>query len=311
MFLGDLPGGPIRSWGNGVSDNGMVVAGEGRYGDDSLEVQAYRWTPGTGMVGIGFLAGGTYSTATGLSADGLVVVGTSQSTERSREAFRWTESAGMQGLGGLSPGTNSFAFDVTPDGSMIVGNGHTGVQGEAAYWTEADGWVSIGKLPGGLDTGAFATDVSADGSVIVGNSSSTVVPYAFEPFRWTESGGMQGLGLLQPDHDMATATGLSGDGLTVVGVSGPFSGISRKPFIWDETNGMRELRVVLETDYGLDLTGWALVEVLDISEDGNTIVGFGTNPLGITEGWIAVIPEPSTLGLLLIGGLCIALRRRV
>jgi len=309
MFLGDLPGGPIRSWGKGVSYDGTVVVGEGRYGADSLEVEAYHWTAGTGMVGLGFLPGGTYSTAEGLSADGSIVVGTSQSTERHRQAFRWTESAGMEGLGGLAPGLNSFAFNISADGSTIVGNGHTGVQGEAAYWTEGDGWVSIGKLPGGFDTGAFATDASTDGSVIVGNSSSTLVPFAFEPFHWTESGGMQGLGLLEPDHDMATATGLSGDGLTVVGVSGPFTGV-RKPFIWDETNGMRELRVVLESDYGLDLTGWALVEVLDISEDGNTFVGFGTNPQGITEGWIATIPEPSTLGLLLIGGLCSVLRRR-
>lgn len=311
MFLGDLPGGPIRSWGRGVSYDGMVVVGEGRDGADSLEVQAYHWTPGNGMVGIGFLPGGTYSTAEGLSADGSVVVGTSQSTERSREAFRWTESGGMQGLGGPSPATNSFAFNISADGGTVVGNGVVGTRPEAAYWTEAGGWTSIGKLPGGLDgIGAFATNTSMDGSVIVGNSSSTLVPYSYEPFLWSASEGMQGLGLLQPDHDMATTTGVSGDGEIVVGVSGTFSG-ARWPYIWDETHGMRELRVVLESDFGLDLTGWSLTEAMDISQDGTTIVGWGTNPLGITEGWIATIPEPSTLSLLLIGGLCSVLRRRV
>lgn len=309
MFLGDLPGGPIRSFAMGVSDDGMVVVGEGRYDVDPMQYEAIRWTPGTGTVGLGFLAGGTFSNSQGVSADGSIVAGTSNSTERSRQAFRWTESGGMQGLGGLVPGANSWAFNISADGSTIVGNVHTGIQGEAAYWTEAGGWTSIGKLPGGFDTGAFATDASTDGSVIVGNSSSTLVPFSFEPFLWTESGGMQGLGLLEADHDMATTTGISGDGQTVIGVSGMFSG-ARMPYFWDAVNGMRNMTDVFVDDYGMDLTGWTLVEALGISRDGTTIVGFGTNPLGFTEGWIATIPEPSTVSLLLIGGLFSALRRR-
>ena len=222
MFLGDLPGGPIRSWGRGVSDDGMVVVGEGRYGDDSMQYEATRWTPETGTVGLGFLTGGTFSNSEGVSADGSIVAGTSNSTERSRQAFRWTESGGMQGLGGFAPGLTSYAFNISADGSTVVGNVYTGIQGEAAYWTEGGGWTSIGKLPGGFDTGAFATDASTDGSVIVGNSSSTLVPFSFEPFLWTESGGMQGLGLLEADHDMATTTGISGNGQTVIGVSGMY-----------------------------------------------------------------------------------------
>ena len=309
MFLGDLPGGPIRSFAMGVSDDGMVVVGEGRYGDDSMQYEAIRWTPGTGTVGLGFLPGGTFSNSQGVSADGSIVAGTSNSTERSRQAFRWTESGGMQGLGGWAPGLTSYAFNISADGSTVVGNVHTGTQGEAAYWTEGGGWTSIGKLPGGYDTGAFATDASTDGSVIVGNSSSTLVPFSFEPFLWSESEGMQGLGLLLPDDDMATTTGLSGDGQTVIGVSGKFSG-AREPYIWDAVNGMRSMTDVFVDDYGMDLTGWTLVEALGISRDGTTIVGFGANPQGFTEGWIATIPEPSALILLVIGGLCSALRRR-
>jgi len=312
-FLGDLPGvHPTHNFAEDVSADGNVVVGEAKYaGDyiDNLKYQAFRWTPATGMVGLGFLPGGTRSSAAAVSADGSIIVGQGFTAADTNEAFRWTEAGGMQGLGGLVAGGTSFAFGISPDGGRVVGAAFNGARTDAAYWAEGGGWTSIGKLPGGLDgLGALAVDASTDGSVIVGISSSALVQYAFEAFIWTQSEGMQGLGLLQPDHNMSTVTGVSGDGQSVVGISGPYSGIGRKPFIWDEANGMRELRVVLE-GYGLDLTGWSLTEVLDISQDGNTFVGYGTNPQGITEGWIARIPEPSAL-VLLLGGIVTVLRRR-
>jgi probable HAF family extracellular repeat protein len=314
-FLGDLPGThPTHNFAMDVSADGNVVVGEAKYAGDYIQnlfYEAFRWTPATGMVGLGFLPGGTRSSAAAVSADGSIIVGQGFTAADTNEAFRWTEAGGMQGLGGLISGGTSFAFGISPNGARVVGAAYNGTRTDAAYWTTGGGWQSIGKLPGGLDgLGAFATDASTDGSVIIGNSSSTLVPFSFEAFRWTESGGMQGLGLLQPDHNLSTTTAVSGDGSIVVGISGPFSGADRKPFIWDETHGMRELRVVLESEYGLDLTGWSLTEVLDISEDGNTFVGYGTDPQGITEGWIATIPEPSTLSLLAVGGLLAARRRR-
>jgi probable HAF family extracellular repeat protein len=307
-ILGDLPGGVVSAWANNVSADGNVVVGQAF---PSSNYEAFRWTPSTGMVGLGFLPGRANTSAQGVSADGSIIVG--QAASPGNEGFRWTETGGMQGLGSLYAGGRSYAFDISPDGERIVGGTSiSATQLDAAYWTESGGWTSIGRLSGGLlSLEAFASDASTDGSVIVGNSPTALVQYSYESFRWTESGGIQGLGILQPDHNLSTATGVSGDGEIVVGVSGPYSGVNRRPYIWDETHGMRDLGVVLETDYGLDLTGWTLVEVLDISEDGNTFVGYGTNPLGITEGWVATIPEPSTLGLLLIGALSIALRRRV
>jgi hypothetical protein len=42
-------------------------------------------------------------------------------------------------------------------------------------------------------------------------------------------------------------------------------------------------------------------------------VGYGKNPAGITDGWIATIPEPSTLTLAATGSLALlfAVARRV
>lgn len=44
--------------------------------------------------------------------------------------------------------------------------------------------------------------------------------------------------------------------------------------------------------------------------DGLTIVGWGYNPDGYDEAWIATIPEPTTLLLLGFGGLALRRKRR-
>ena len=77
------------------------------------------------------LAGGSYSYAQGVSADGAVVVGVGDTTAGTR-AFRWTQAVGMQTVAdwlraagatvandaamGVAKGTNS-------DGSVVVGEG--------------------------------------------------------------------------------------------------------------------------------------------------------------------------------------------
>ena len=96
------------------------------------------------------------------------------------------------------------------------------------------------------------------------------------------------------------------DGLIVVGRAVPLIG-GYHAFVWDEISGMRDVKTVL-IDFGLDLTGWSLTDATGISANGNTIVGFGINPDGNKEAWIATIPEPGTVMLLGIGGLI--MRRR-
>ena len=73
---------------------------------------------------------------------------------------------------------------------------------------------------------------------------------------------------------------------------------------------MRSLSEVLTVDFGVDLTGWQLVEACAVSADGLTIVGYGYNPDGYPEAWIATIPEPSVIGLATLGALGILLLRR-
>ena len=118
---------------------------------------------------------------------------------------------------------------------------------------------------------------------------------------------MVGLGDLPGGSFRSQAWGTSADGSVVVGVGRSSSG--DETFVWDETNGMRALIQIL-ADQGIDMTGWNLAGAGDISADGLTIVGIGTNPLGFYEAWIATIPEPSTAILLGIGLVGMSASRR-
>ncbi|AKV65690.1 HAF repeat-containing PEP-CTERM protein [Microcystis panniformis] len=312
--LGFLPGGGpsanLNAGSNalGISADGSVVVGysnipnvNGGYGG----YEAFRWTQATGMVGLGDLPGGIFdSKATGVSADGSVVVG--NGTGFYGTAFRWTQATGMVGLGYLPGGgyyAASSATGVSANGSVVVGNS-TSANGievlgwqEAFRWTQGTGMVGLGDLPGG-NFWSSAQNVSADGSVVVGQSSGA---YGYEAFRWTQGTGMIGLGSLPGGLFVSAATGVSADGSVIVGYS-----VGGEVFVWNSTQGMRSLREILTNDYGLDLTGWGALSYAgnpQVSADGLTIVGQGWNPNGNLEAWIArlnpqnnpSVPEPSSI----------------
>jgi len=232
-----------------------------------------------------------------VSGDGSVVVGGNSycCTGPTAQAWSWTESSGFVGLGDLPGGDfRSNAWGVSADGSVVVGdsisdlNPSFGLE-EAFRWTEAEGMIGLGTLTGEGTSKAFA--ISANGLVIVGRSTDGRAVggcCTSEPFRWTEGSGMVGLGLLFPESVRGVATAVSADGTVIVG----FEDISdipevREAFIWEKSLGLRSLKDFLVNDLGLDLTGWTLTKANGVSADGLTITGFGINPSGFTEAWIA------------------------
>jgi len=172
-----------------------------------------------------------------------------------------------------------------------------------AYGVSANASVIVGKSE---SASGAAKAVSADGSVVVGYGNSASGREA--AFRWTVLGGMQGLGDLPGGELRSVAEDVSGDGSVVVGYGSSASGT--EAFIWDAANGMQNLKDVLVNDYSLDLTGWTLIYARGISDDGLTIVGYGINPDGYTEGWVATVPEPATICLLGLGSLAMLRRRK-
>ncbi|SIN96720.1 autotransporter domain-containing protein [Halodesulfovibrio marinisediminis] len=276
VFLGELSSGG-SSTARGVSGDGTIVVGDAYSGSSN---EAFRWTATLGMVGLGYLSGGTSSSAYNISDDGKVVVGSSTNSSSYEEAFRWTAASGMVGLGELPGGFNfSRALAVNADGSVVVGESLSDAGFEAFRWTSSSGMVGLGDLP----TGSFeskATDVSADGSVVVGTGKTDDGNQAF---RWTQSEGMVGLGTLAGGKTSG-ASAISGNGAIIVGVSEVASGT--EVFRWSVSRGMESLNSLLKKE-GVQLDGFNLYQVSDISEDGTVIVGLGLDPDGKVISWIA------------------------
>lgn len=239
-------------------------------------------------IDLGLFPGGIISLAEAVSADGSVVVGYGDAKDpdpnfnsQEFQAFRWTQATGMVGLGWIDQTARlSQAFGVSADGSTIVGSDSV----QAMRWTQAEGMVGLGKGQGAL--AARATGISADRTTVIGLNGYNAQNDANRAFRWTAAEGMIDLGVLSGDQ-FSEARAVSGDGSVIVGVSG-IKFVTSRPFIWDKTNGIRDLQAVLVQD-NPNLANWTLISADAISADGKTITGSGTNPNGDREGYTAVL----------------------
>lgn len=280
--IGQIPGGRRETRAYGVSEDGSTIVGLNAYGGT---YQGFVWTASTGMQGVGYLAGGLDSQADDVSADGAIVVGfsSSQALGGQKEAFRWTAQTGIVGLGVLPGDRGSHANAISGNGLVIVGKSSGFGSTKAFRWTSQTGMTALDDPYGNSPNYAVAYDASYDGSVIVG----AAVPASNdrqEAVIWTSAGSAETIGDLPGGGVNARALGVSGDGRYVVGTSETADGM--RAFIWDRTNGMRDLKLVLETEFGLDLSGWILYSANAISSDASTIVGDGRRG-GSNEGWVA------------------------
>jgi probable HAF family extracellular repeat protein len=337
--LRDLPGGQVRSQGFAVSGNGSVVVGSSSSSLSRQSNEAFHWTAQGGMVGLGVLPDNFLlptSFALGVSNDGGVIVGSSGLEDR--QAFRWTAGGGMVGLGllpGDPPLAGSSASSTSADGSVVVGT--SGLISKAFRWSATEGMVPLGGPPGGFSSHAY--DVSADGTVIAG-SIEIGTPFSHDTFRWTaatgivrlgggdgfaisadgstiagSSGGIasrwtaQGdrilLGDLAGGRELSVAYDTSADGSVIVGwgetaFDGSIS--TTQAFHWTADTGLVNLRDFLITNGATGLDGWTLTEARGVSWDGLTIVGTGAHN-GVTEAWVATIPEPATVVLAVVAAL--------
>lgn len=329
--VGDLSGGAVASEAFGISGDGTVVVGQS---DSANGPEAFRYTVDGGIEGLGDLPGVVFeSAALDASSDGGVIVG-GGSTVTSGLAFRWTEATGMVGIGSFAfPNpTSLLARGVSGDGSLVVGDLVADI-GCDFTWTDATGVVRTcagdelqhqavaddGTVLGYAFNALGSFDHWAmrdfDTVPVVGNpfvnilraslegsnaDASVLVGQAFAPFsldrteaiRW-ENSVETFLGTLGGSRSLADD--VSADGSLVVGWADTAS--ERAAFLWDATDGMRSLEDELELEFGLDLSGWTLEEARAISDDGNVVVGIGTNPSGDREGWIAVFETACSNGV--------------
>jgi probable HAF family extracellular repeat protein len=334
-------------WPAGVSDDGNTVAGTGN--DPAAPGQVLvLWTPTGGLRTAGF-ANSDHTTAHAISGDGSTILGVDYGARMltwtaaggieyppgtlgypggiNRDGsvivggagnvpFRWSRSTGAVAL----PVPSEWSADghgnaVSADGSVVAGTLFNNPGYRRAFrWTAAGG-TQLLDHPANI-VGSDATAVSADGSTIVG--------WAFDAdginhsFRWTEDGGFHLLGHLPafPGEPALSHTsrpsGATADGAVVVGSESFGSALTNSgAFIWDAAHGMRSLKAVLESEYGMNLTGWTLWSAGGITPDGRTIIGTGSHPqFGETVAWRVVLPEPGAATLFVLGGATLLVRRR-
>lgn len=210
----------------GVSANGAVVVG---YGNSGSAYEAFRWVSGSGMTGLGFLAGHSGSEATGVSDDGAVVVGNSYvypmvSSATPMRAFRWTPAGGMQDLGVLTAGhTQSRAYGVSGDGAVVVGASTTGLMGgDVAFrWTSATGmesvadWLTANGVSVGSSHFSNAYDVSDDGNTVIGTGEINGTSQGFIARVGGGGGGGGGGGSVIGQQDFQATLAQVGQGMSI------------------------------------------------------------------------------------------------
>jgi probable HAF family extracellular repeat protein len=242
------PGEPFPGEGRptAISADGRTLAGaisarnnQGNTGR-SMEHRAWTTAPPTAISienphSASYITGNSYyGAANGVSADGAVIVGETQTyypetvwpfypyKYQYREAFMWTEAGGMKNLGDLPGGEiDARAQAVSDDGRIVAGQSSSAVGKESFIWTEQSGMIALGDLPGGIFE-SKPVDISADGRVILGNGSTD---QGQTPYLWDAEHGLRSLPEVFADQGIAFtesfaemwANGMSAEGRFIVG----------------------------------------------------------------------------------------------
>lgn len=295
---------PSASFSSAISGDGTTVTGVG-----GAPNQAFRWSgPGT-FQSLGVQAGYARSYGQGVSGNGSVVVGRSETgtTTIAAQAFRWTQATGIQGLGFTRPGHGySEAAAISRDGGTIVGRSTSLGTGftDAFVWTRDSGMQMLPPPAGGSADVLIARSVNADGTIVVGNAASP--PSAV---LW-RNGTAMALGI-PAGWGSSSAFSVSDDGNVVActlfaGVSG-----SDAAGVWTSQRGIEPLTEYLSSNGVLVPNGWTLQQCTAVSGDGSVFGGWARADSGQTQGFIARVPEPGALSLCLamIGGAAFRPRR--
>lgn len=209
--LGVVPG-SRDSYARGLSADAGTIVGTYEIGPTG----SFVWTRSDGMVKFHDLTGDANAIANGISADGLVFVGSTLNSHGKSQAFRWSGPGGFELLPFLTGETpiDSAARATSGDGAIVVGRD----RGMPTIDYYAVRWSAGGAQKLGLQSG-YAAAVSADGTVVIGSNRGVGLSNA-GAFRWTADAGMQGLGTISGHGYSSVATAVSSDGSVVVGTSG-------------------------------------------------------------------------------------------
>jgi hypothetical protein len=114
--------------------------------------------------------------------------------------------------------------------------------------------------------------MTADGSVVVGGSTTANDVHNWQATRWTQNGGIVGLGDgLSPGDKSSASNAVNANGSVGIGCSG-LNGACNHLFLWTAAYGIKSVQARL-TAKGVSTTSWTLTSSQGLSADGQVIVG--------------------------------------
>ncbi len=251
----------------------MEIVGSTDFAGDGNPV-AFSWTSGGGFVNIGLLSGGSTSQASGISADGSIIIGFGdEGTLPLGNTEAWLYTSGTFTTLGFLPGGNaSQANGISADGSTIVGTSSTapgtgGFNIPNPFKYTSGTMTQLGILAGDDQGNAWA--VSQDGSVIVGESINSVTA-VHTPVMWLGSITAVPIPFATGEIN-GTALAVSDDGISITGFMNAIDGIPHT-FLYTSTSGNSVLIGDPFTQNSSEGRG--------ISSDGTKLVGSGSGVPG-------------------------------
>lgn len=293
-----------------VSENGVVAFQDSDY--------YYKWTESGGLVQLGLKT--VYTPSVDISYDGNTVLYSAgnnsalfvgnelqninfninpdtlspDGTKIGGDTFETFQKAAFQSIetGEVSVvgPSNTRIKDLALDGSYILYKDYQRKHFEPSYiMTPFVGTTRIWQ-----DFGTI-TDLSGDGTTVVGqygNCGGFLCAKA-----WSEQNGTVELGPFIPRGTTADAGVVVGTGFKIVeNQYGPYIS-AEGGVIWDSINGARDIVDALLMK-GIDISDWTKLSLTDISDSGDYIVGYGTNPEGVVRGFmISILPQCTSAGL--------------
>jgi uncharacterized membrane protein len=207
---------------------------------------------------LGVLPTGTDSQSGGVTPDGWIVCGGSNTSTSFSRTFRWTLAGGLVDLGPPPLGSSwTSAGRISSSGNAAAGNGAN----RLFRWSSSGGMQNLGIWPS--STLGLASGISGDGAIVVGWSNNNGFG-GQAALRWAGA-GLQLLPSLPGGLTVGSnALGISPDGSIIVGTSG-WTGSGIRTVRWLSAGTVVQ-------DLGT-LPGGNNARGNDVSTDNSTIVG--------------------------------------
>ena len=294
---GSLFLGPGEAW--GISENERIFS-ELENSDGNWEAALVE---NEEITFLGNIEGGNtcdafYSHGLGMSSDGSTGVGMGW-INCGTSAFYWTDEDGIVDLGQYE-GNSTKAQAVSGDGQMIGGWVQT--SNRASCLWDRDGNITLlGSLQVGNDYGEVHV-ISQDGTQVGGYCAGSAGNNV-EGYIWTAEEGMTGLGV--PANSAATNVSrvfdLSENNVAVGEYLNETPVFYKACIYTEETGEFVNLRDYLLNLGMEEIEGWDLHRALCVSDDGNTIAGYGKDPSNNWTGWrIRIIESEAPAEILLV-----------